>query len=74
MLENLEIKPRKRNCAVRTLIESLGEADQAILTDNLLNTKVPSYALQKALNGVGVTIADSSITRHRSGECSCLRT
>jgi hypothetical protein len=73
MLENLEIKPRKRNCAVRTLMESLSEADQAILTKNLLDKNVPHYALQQALKGVGVKIADSTITRHRTGECSCSR-
>jgi hypothetical protein len=74
MLENLEIKPRKRNCAVRTLMESLSESDLEILTSNLLDRAIPHYALQQALKRVGVTIADSSITRHRTGECSCLRT
>lgn len=73
MLENLEIKGRKRNCAVRTLMESLGESDQAILLSNLLDKSIPHYALQQALKRVGVTIADSSITRHRVAECSCSR-
>ena len=73
MLENLEIKGRKRNCAVRTLMESLNESDQAILSSNLLDKSVRHYALQQALKRVGVTIADSSITRHRLAECSCSR-
>jgi hypothetical protein len=74
MLENLEIKPRKRNCAVRTLMETLSESDLEILTRVLLDKNVAHYALQQALKGVGVKIADSTITRHRTGECSCLRT
>ena len=73
MLEKLDIKRRKENCAVRTLLESLSEADRVILEDNLNNPQVAHYALGSALQALGVRIADTTISRHRYGKCSCSR-
>jgi hypothetical protein len=73
MLENLVIRGRDYKCAVRTLLYSLSEADQEILRDNLVDFNVSPNALSKALLELGVKIADSTISRHRAGECSCSR-
>ncbi len=75
MLENLSevLKPRSYNCAVRTLLYSLDESDQEILRDNLVNPDIANNSLARALRGVGFRIADTSIRRHRLGECSCSR-
>lgn len=73
MLENMIIHSRSYSCAVRTLLESLSEADQVILRDNLANENIAHYALAQALKSVGIVIADSTVTRHRQGRCSCSR-
>jgi hypothetical protein len=71
MLENLNIKKRVWTCAVRTLLDSLSEADQQILRDNLVNEQISHNALAKALKQLGLNMADTTIRRHRVGECSC---
>jgi len=53
MLENLVIRGRDYKCAVRTLLYSLSEADQEILRDNLMDFKVSSNGLSKALLELG---------------------
>jgi hypothetical protein len=73
MLENLTIRGRVWSCAVRTLLDSLSEADQQILRDNLVDPKISHNALAKALNEIGLVMADTTIRRHRVGECSCSR-
>ena len=73
MLENLSIKKRVWTCAVRTLLDSLSEADQQILRDNLVNEQISHNALAKALKQLGLSMADTTIRRHRVGECSCSR-
>ena len=73
MLENLNIKKRVWTCAVRTLLDSLSEADQQILRDNLVNEQISHNALAKALKQLGLNMADTTIRRHRVGECSCSR-
>jgi hypothetical protein len=71
MLEILRIPKRKFPCAVRTFWETLSEADQQILMDNLCDFSIGHKTLEKALSGVGVTLSDTAIARHRTGLCSC---
>jgi hypothetical protein len=73
MLENLNIKKRVWSCAIRTLLDSLSEADQQILRDNLVDPNISHNALAKALNEIGLVMADTTVRRHRVGECSCSR-
>ena len=71
MLEALKIPKRKFPCAVRTFWETLSAADQEILMSNLCDFSIGHKTLEKALNNVGVTLSDTAIARHRSGQCSC---
>ena len=75
MLENLKAaikNSRRYPCATRTFYDSLSEADQEILMDLLTDSNVSHNALSKALREqAGVTLADTSIARHRQGLCSC---
>lgn len=75
MLENIKtvLKSHRRYpCATRTFYDSLSEADQEILMDLLTDSNVSHNALSKALRTqAGVTLADTSIARHRQGLCSC---
>ena len=73
MLENLNIKKRVWSCAMRTLLDSLSEADQQILRDNLVDPTISHNALAKALTNIGINTADTTVRRHRVGECSCSR-
>jgi hypothetical protein len=74
MLENLKfaLTPRRYSCAVRSLYEKLEPADQEILMSALADSNVSHNALSKALRDqANVTLADTSIARHRQGMCSC---
>jgi hypothetical protein len=73
MLENLKISKQRYPCAVKTLLDSLSEADQEILRENLCDFSIGHKTLEKALNEVGITIADTTLSRHRQGRCSCSR-
>jgi hypothetical protein len=76
MLEQLTqaLKPRKYPCAVRTFFDSLSEADQEIFMSVLCDMSVSNKGLEKALKEqAGVTLADTTLARHRQGHCSCSR-
>jgi hypothetical protein len=74
MLENLNIKKRVWSCAIRTLLDSLSEADQQILRDNLVDPNISHNALAKALNEIGLVknMADTTVRRHRVEAVSAL--
>lgn len=71
MLENLNVRPTKKPCAVRTLWASLSDADKEILMSNIGDYSIPVKRLEKALREVGVVISDTAIARHRESLCSC---
>lgn len=72
MLENLEPAKPIRNCKVRTILAELAETDANILKDALADrTKWQDYPLSKALEGRGIHISPNSLSKHRSGACSC---
>jgi hypothetical protein len=71
MLENLNTNPSKKPCAVRTLWQSLDEADREILLKNVGDYTLPVKRLEKALREVGVMLSDTAIARHRESHCSC---
>ena len=73
MLENLKPVTRERpSCRVRTLFEELEPEDSQHLRAYIDDLETWSaHGLHKALDAVGVSLAVSSILRHRSGGCSC---
>jgi RNase P/RNase MRP subunit POP5 len=76
MLETLRdsLGKRKYPCAVKTFYDTLSEADQEILMSVLSDYSLSHSSIEKALKEqAGVTLADTTIARHRSGRCSCSR-
>jgi hypothetical protein len=76
MLETLRdsLGKRKYPCAVKTFYDTLSEADQEILMSVLSDYSLSHSSIEKALKEqAGVTLADTTIARHRQGRCSCSR-
>lgn len=74
MLEGLQPHKKVRPCKVREVLSGLDKKDQDILTAALQSSDWHSKALSRELIRRGVSISDNPISRHRRGECSCLRT
>lgn len=61
-------------CKVTAVISELSEADKAILTEAIADTQSwPARSLSNALAERGLTLADTTIARHRKGQCQCGR-
>jgi hypothetical protein len=77
MLEKVRdrvIKGRVYPCRTRTIYDSLSESDQEILMSLLTDFSVSDNSLSSALKTqAGIVIADTSLAKHRRGECSCSR-
>jgi len=73
MLEGLIPPVRQYPCRVRDLSVELGDKDGKILLESADNPEWPYIALEKALAGLGVTVSQSSIKKHRTKVCSCYR-
>ncbi len=73
MLENLTNEPRVQPCRVRSLKETMNEADQEKLEQAVTDETWPAKKLELQLRKLGVDISDTSIMRHREQRCSCSR-
>ena len=74
MLEGLEPKKRHTACAVRKLMDTLGDKDSQILTDAVADVATwTSNSLSWALRQRGIIVADHTITKHRNRICVCYR-
>ena len=61
-------------CKVDQVIQTLEEADKKILVDALANTSAwPSKTLSKQLRLRGISMADTTIGKHRAKTCACYR-
>lgn len=58
-------------CSVGTVLEALSDADREDLKIALLDKSVKSTAIVKALRLRNISLADSTINRHRRGICAC---
>ena len=67
---------RRRKCLIGVFIEALEELDQrkvnAAMADKQYKTASIHRWLQRKPEGAGLKV--NGVTRHRNGECSCLRT
>ena len=75
MLEGLT-PPKNKTvyCKIEQTLSSLSEADAKILTEALDNTDAwGARTLSTALRERGISIADTTITKHRSRTCACYR-
>lgn len=68
-----ELKPKQ--CRVSDLIDELETVDKGIAADlrELLPSNVPHASLARALDNLGHHIAETTLRKHRSGECCCGR-
>lgn len=73
MLEGLKPPPHKAwDCRVRAILEKLETSDQEILKTALEDLESwPAKTLSKALRERGITLADTTITKHRQLLCQC---
>ena len=73
MLENLEpIKHRGKRCKVGDTIASLDPEDSMLL-ERYVNDKErwSANGLSNALRSRGISMAVTTIIRHRNGDCAC---
>lgn len=71
MLENLGQNRRVYSCRVREVMADLDDKDKLIFENALATKGWGAATLSRQLRDLGIHIADSSITRHRQGNCSC---
>lgn len=74
LLDNFEPRDKQTPCRIRTVLSKLSVADQTVLNQALNNKDWTANALATELTRRGVKIGRESVSRHRNGECSCLRT
>lgn len=75
MLEGLTPPPnRLYGCKVAQVLNDLEPSDQEILKEALANTHLWGHnPLARALKARGIDLSDTTIARHRSGECFCAK-
>jgi len=75
MLEGLEpSQNRSFYCKVDTLKDELEPKDYQILIDAIADTeRWTAKGLQNALKRRGLSLADTTITKHRNKLCNCFR-
>lgn len=72
MLENLKPPTKLTPCKVRAVLETLSEADAAILEAAVMDSaKWKIATLATELRKAGLVISDKPITTHRARACSC---
>jgi len=75
MLEDLKPPTNRRGiCRIVQISEGLDEGDTKILYKALEEKEIwAARTLATELNKRGITIADTTITRHRNKACNCFR-
>lgn len=75
MLEGLTPpKSKSEYCKIDLLRKDLSEKDYKILTDAIANSEIwGAKTLSNALRQKGVSVADTTITKHRKKICACFR-
>lgn len=73
MLEGLKPPPNRAwDCRVKATLENLETDDQEILKTAIADTNTwPAKTLSNALRERGITLADTTITKHRQSLCRC---
>lgn len=75
MLEGLEpVKSKSEYCKIQQTLETLDAKDQKILTDALADKdRWSDKGLSTALRQRGLSIADTTLSKHRKQICACYR-
>ena len=67
-------KPRSVYCKIQQMSADLSEKDYEIFIEAVNDTqKWPAKTLTNSLRSRGVSVADTTITKHRTGNCACFR-
>lgn len=75
MLEDLRPASKVPACGVRSVLAELDTKDAELLRGYLADIQTwASESLSNALRTKNILLSGKLITRHRKGECSCLRT
>lgn len=59
------------NCRIREIADNLPKEDQAAFMGAINNEEITAPAIERALKKNGISVAGTTIRRHRRGECSC---
>ena len=61
-------------CKVDQVLQTLDEADKKILSDAIANKDLwPAKTLSKQLRLRGISMADTTLSKHRANTCACYR-
>jgi hypothetical protein len=61
-------------CKVDQTLQTLDEADKKILAEAIANTDIwPAKTLSKQLRLRGISMADTTLSKHRAKTCACYR-
>jgi len=64
-------KPKRQACSVSLLFDALKPKDRAVLQGVLADPTVSHAAIESVLKRNGHAVAQSTVSRHRRGECTC---
>lgn len=73
MLEGLTPPIKESLCAVMVRAADLEPADLKILLDSLADARWSNNALAAALTERGFEISESTVRKHRTKACACVR-
>jgi hypothetical protein len=74
LLEGLEKPLLRYSCRVAVLMSELSNRDGEILSEAIKDVQGwPHRSLSNALAERGLVLADTTIARHRKGQCACGR-
>lgn len=73
MLEGLTPPVRKWNCKVKQVADELSPTDKKILLEAVDNPEWKFKTLQKELSKRGITLVDTTLSKHRNKSCGCYR-
>jgi len=59
------------SCRVRVIAENLSDGDKDAFMDAVNNEDITAPAIERALRKNGISVAGTTIRRHRRGDCSC---
>ncbi len=74
LLDEIQTENRVRKgplCTVRLILEDLTAEDVDGLNQAMADLEVKTTAIRRALVARGFQVGDTSIARHRKGECLC---
>lgn len=66
-------KPKRMQCGVQRILESLDGKDRDALVVALSDAKVTAAAIEGVLSDAGHRLAQGTVSRHRRGQCGCVR-